>query len=158
MDDVRKQLDLQRKEQESKLKKEQKGIHFVTLQLLMIEGTWLIGYFLKQKINFFVLAFDSNEKKRMQEELDAYNAALEDEMEREKQKHQRNLEALNHRKEDMIKEKKQKLKVSIYYILLIFLSLCLCITTFAVTFRNVCFRRNCNRWLQQDLRRRNRIK
>ena len=56
----------------------------------------------------------------MQEELDAYNAALEDEMEREKQKHQRNLEALNHRKEDMIKEKKQKLKVSIYYILLIF--------------------------------------
>ena len=51
----------------------------------------------------------------MKEELDAYNAALEDEMEREKQKHQRNLEALNHRKEEMIKEKKQKLKVAIKY-------------------------------------------
>ena len=66
-------------------------------------------------MNFVILAFDTNEEKRIQEELDAYNAALEDEMEREKQKHQRNLEALNHRKEDMIKEKKQKLKVSIYY-------------------------------------------
>ena len=62
-----------------------------------------------------ISAFDTNEEKRMKEELDAYNAALEDEMEREKQKHQRNLEALNHRKEEMIKEKKQKLKVAIKY-------------------------------------------
>ena len=67
----------------------------------------------------------------MKEELDAYNAALEDEMEREKQKHQRNLEALNHRKEEMIKEKKQKLKVAINYIILIFLSLYLNGSVFA---------------------------
>ena len=49
----------------------------------------------------------------MQDELNAYNAALEDEMEREKQRHQRKLETLNQRKEDMIKERKQKLKVPV---------------------------------------------
>ena len=58
-----------------------------------------------------VTEFESQEKKRQQEELDAYNKHLDDEMEREKNRHQRNLEALSKRKEDMIKEKKNKLKV-----------------------------------------------
>ena len=69
-------------------------------------------YALNAALNVSVLAFESSEQRRLQDELDAYNAALQDEMEQEKQRHLRNLEALNQRKEDMVKEKKQKLKVS----------------------------------------------
>ncbi len=65
----------------------------------------------KCKILVLLSAFDSSEEKRIQEELDAFNAALEDEMTREQQRHQKNMDALSHRKEDMLKEKKKKLKV-----------------------------------------------
>ena len=59
----------------------------------------------------FSVEFESTEKKKAQEELEAFNRELEDEMLREQDKHRRNVEQLNKRKEDMIRDKKNKMKV-----------------------------------------------
>ena len=56
--------------------------------------------------------FESEEARKAQSELDAYNRDLADQMEREKERQARNIEALNQRKEQMVKDKKAKLKVS----------------------------------------------
>lgn len=54
--------------------------------------------------------FSVEEKKRQQDELDAYQRSLDDELQRDQERHKRNVEALNKRKEDMIKDRKQKMK------------------------------------------------
>jgi len=55
--------------------------------------------------------FETGERRRLEEELKAYNHELEEEMAKEKQRHERNLEALNKRKEDMINDRKKKFEV-----------------------------------------------
>ena len=106
---------MERKQQESKLKKEQKGVSVDFVQPANENMSFGHERFGSLYFSSIITAFDTKEEKKIQEELEAYNAALEEEMEREKQRHQRNLEALNARKEEMIKEKKQKIKVHLLY-------------------------------------------
>ena len=56
--------------------------------------------------------FETDEARRAQSDLEAYNRDLEQQMEREKERQARNIEALNQRKDQMVKDKKAKLKVS----------------------------------------------
>ena len=61
-------------------------------------------------VTFVVLAFETEQQKKLQNELSAFDKQLEEEAELEQKKNEKAILALNARKEALLKEKKAKVK------------------------------------------------